>query len=867
MQWIRPKQVLCQNCSYSLFSLFVHGFASYSKPPARLEYARWQGALQRRTRSQYRPFVNANPLRAPEPQKASEYLRDPAEIESIVRQARQTFGETLPKGFLSVDEYKVYERLYGAPLADTHLEDVQSLEDSAEEDVEGLSPNMLMQEDDEGNLNEVEYETNATHENIPRSARSLEEDDEGVSALPREDRFQSRMKVLKTKAIEDLERRNAEVEDLLAQERATEEVEEIEISEEETVHEREAEEEEPDDLPDAAEGMDPSEKVQRAHPLTKAGHYGTSPSTIYIPKATFVDPVTDLLRDASNKQLSEVAEKTFGGPGLPNSTATFRSPNLVQQTISLDAYQGKMGEMEANSFLAAIYPGAYASIINVLVEVRKRLGSDWLQGLMQKPDGPRILDAGGAGAGVLAWRDIIKAEHEAMHSGPLPNGTPLPYGKSTVVTGSSTLRHRASRLLDNTTFIPRLPDYDPSRDHPSLESSNPQPRKQYDVIIAPYTLWPLKEDHQRKSQIQNFWSLLDPRGGVLILIEKGLPIGFEIIAGARETILKHHISSPGSNDVAYAVEDGSSNRYGSTKETGMIIAPCTNHAKCPMYVVSGRSQRRKDFCHFTQRFIRPPYLQRILGAKERNHEDVQFSYVAFRRGKDARQDHDFAQGSAATETAFKGYDRSNAPWLDDRTGAFSTETPYPPSSALSASKPHPLKFPRILLPPLKRHGHVTIDVCTPAGTMERWTVPRSFSKRAYRDARKSQWGDLWALGAKTRVPRNLRLGLAGKHRNKVNDANARAVHRAKTRDDGDVLDEGMAADVDVNADADVAVNGLGQGNAMDALEEFTRGTKAWRKAKAYAKTQHRLENKRVRKDKRSKSKTKMQDGDFDSDSI
>jgi ribosomal protein RSM22 (predicted rRNA methylase) len=49
-------------------------------------------------------------------------------------------------------------------------------------------------------------------------------------------------------------------------------------------------------------------------------------------------------------------------------------------------------------------------------------------------------------------------------------------------------------------------------------------------------------------------------------------------------------------------------------------------------------------------------------------------------------------------------------------------------------------------------------MCTPSGSLERWTVPRSFSKRAFRDARKSSWGDLWALGAKTRVIRTARVG-------------------------------------------------------------------------------------------------------------
>ncbi|EFW16630.1 37S ribosomal protein Rsm22 [Coccidioides posadasii str. Silveira] len=73
-----------------------------------------------------------------------------------------------------------------------------------------------------------------------------------------------------------------------------------------------------------------------------------------------------------------------------------------------------------------------------------------------------------------------------------------------------------------------------------------------------------------------------------------------------------------------------------------------------------------------------------------------------------------------------------------------------------------LSLPRLILPPIKRKGHVVMDVCTPAGKIERWVVPRSFSKQAYRDARKSKWGDLWALGAKTRMTRALKLGTAKK---------------------------------------------------------------------------------------------------------
>ena len=658
-------------------------------------------------------------------------------MESIVRQARETFGETLPKDFLSSEEYIIYERLYGPPSATTLPEDVDLLR-GVEEEEDELPENVLMKENAEGKLEEVIFDEDPLDEH-----ESIDQDVEPMpSETETETDFQARLAVFR-----DMVAANA------SQSKMTEEspsnfepnetLDELSSSEELAIEDEDVEESERED--DAYESGDSA----RTHPLTLAGRFSTSPATIQIPKDTVIDPITALLADASNKHLSEVAQRTFGGPGLPNSTATIVRANLKQQPIALEASQSNMGEMEGNAYIAAIMPGAYATVMSTLVEIRKRLGSEWIRKLLRKKGGPQVLDAGAGGAGILAWREMLRAEWELMHpDGVLPNN-PAPYGKSTVVIGSSALRNRASHLLDDTTFIPRLPDYDPSRDHPSLENKNPQARKQYDVILAPHTLWTLKEDYMRKNQIQNFWSLLDPRGGVLVMIEKGVPRGFELIAGARETLLKHHVASPGEEEVEAPIEAASRNRFG-PKEKGMIIAPCTNHGKCPMYITAGRSQGRKDYCHFSQRYIRPHYLQRILGTRDKNHEDIAFSYVALRRGIDQREANNVMQGQAAVEAAFAGF--------EDTEGTESTigsrQAIDPEGASVST-----LSLPRAILPPIKRHGHVTLDLCTPAGKIERWTVPKSFSKQAYRDARKSKWGDLWALGAKTRVQRNIRVGL------------------------------------------------------------------------------------------------------------
>jgi ribosomal protein RSM22 (predicted rRNA methylase) len=282
--------------------------------------------------------------------------------------------------------------------------------------------------------------------------------------------------------------------------------------------------------------------------------------------------------------------------------------------------------------VSAIWPSTYAAATSVFVEVRKRLGSKWLRQLLAKDGGPSILDAGGGGVGVLAWKEIIRAEWETMqHNRARP--PPTPPGKSTVLTGADNLRYRAASLLENTTFLPRLPDYVHVRDSATLVDDRPaSQRKQFDVIIAPHTLWPLGEEWERRQQVQNLWSLLNPDHGVLILIEKGVPRGFEVIAGARQFLLNQFIATPGSS-TSESEHEISSDSGALQKGKGMIIAPCTNHAPCPMYPVPGVSRGRKDYCSFQQRFIRPPFLQRILGARERNHDDVDFSYVAVQKGR------------------------------------------------------------------------------------------------------------------------------------------------------------------------------------------------------------------------------------------
>jgi ribosomal protein RSM22 (predicted rRNA methylase) len=690
-------------------------------------------------------------------------------IESIVRQARQTFGETLPKDYLSREEYVLYERLYGPPLRETRPDDLEYIPDGGEEATGDTVRNVLLKETGDGEFEEIEFdpalgfsviedggsaaeyevhelELNAEEEIIAGEAlkAALAEQAESKMSAEGEDTVQVQGK--NQREIDAISRLQRDMDEVVARPADEEDIDEE--------YEEDLEEDEEDgyeeDEPDAYLNSD----TTRTHPHTMTARSGTNPATLSLPKEQMIKPISELLARADMKHIRQAAEKAFGGKGLPYSSSTPASKKLLpQKHIGLDASQHRMSEIEADAYIAGVLPGTYASVMSTLVEVRKRLGSEWMRDLIFREggEGPRVLDAGAGGAGIMAWKEVLQAEWDVLKDEGIVEGGNAPSGRATVLTGSNPLRHRISKLLDNTTFLPRLPDYiHASNLETHLDGSAAQGRKAFDVIIAPHTLFPLKEDFRRKNMVQNLWSLLDPNGGVLILIEKGLPRGFEAIAGARSLLLDSHISSPGDTAFESRIESADTERF-IVKEEGMIIAPCTNHSKCPMYPIPGLSTGRKDFCHFGQRFIRPTYLQRLLGAKIRNHEDVKYSYVAVRRGVDARKaTNSLMQGEEATLQSFEGYEEHDLP---DAETEMSVEA--------SDIKFHPLSLPRSILPPLKRRGHVTLDLCTPSGKLERWTVPKSFSRTAYRDARKSKWGDLWALGAKTRTPRSPRLGRLG----------------------------------------------------------------------------------------------------------
>lgn len=721
-----------------------------------------------------------DPTQPLSPQNARDYLvrraqhlvgtlrESGAHQEEIVREARQIFSETLPDGVLNDNEYKIYTRLYGEPVPEEEI-----LDDEDADEV--LEPGDMALFDQDGHR--VEYDV------IEDELANGEDGEDGFETAEAEGDTNDEMLLdINEPLPPTLLVSNTQRLRVLAK----------------TINGQVVEEGEPID----GEEDDEIDPASRTHPFTAVGKFANDPGNVQLPMERFVRPVENIMSAFSNKQLKEISERTFGGPGLPDSALTPRIGRTREQVpIPLSAAHHSMGEMEANSFITTLMPPVYASITSVLVETRKRLGPTWLNNVLAKEGGPRVLDAGSGGAGILAWREIVQAHWDTLHSSDL-TPPPPPQTKSVVLTGSHTLRHRAAELLDNTTFVPRLPDYVHIRDAPTLGDDRPaSQRKQFDVVIASHSLYGLAQEFERKEHVQNLWSMLSADGGILIILEKGIPRGFEVVAAARDLLLEECIAVPKGLKTHYSNPTDSNSL--ASRKTGMIVAPCTNHEQCPMYLIPGKSQGRKDYCSFQQRYTRPTYLQRVLGASDRNYDDVDFSYISVMKGQDLRQrqvtswqgieDPLSSPGDAGLSDKAMDYNylmkNAQIGYEDTEPGTTLEEfTGRNPARQRVTTLPGPWNLPRVVLPALKRKQHVIMDVCTPHGKIERWTIPKSFGKQPYRDARKCQWGDLWALGAKTRILRNLKVGESDSREEKKKRRYSRAKDRANSLRDQEEQD-------------------------------------------------------------------------------
>lgn len=450
--------------------------------------------------------------------------------------------------------------------------------------------------------------------------------------------------------------------------------------------------------------------------------------------------------------------------------------------------------LDVETHLTAAFLQTYASIHSVLREARRRLGDDW------RPN--RILDIGfGPATGMVALNEVFGQVRDWN-----------PERKLSVIIGNPHMKYRALDILsqqqpefveadsnvEESIFEESVPEETvpeeavPEESHPqepvpsepileglALEEPDPEecveasaqvydegslqeyneepggvnvaskpsiPRPKirtvihqvvppsdspakYDLIIATHQLYrsgthyPASVDQHTTHLV----SLLSP-GGVLLFIERGDPKGFESIARSRQIMIRPENHVEVSKDPRIWKDSNVSLK---------VLAPCSHHGKCPLQVDIGGRKKNAGFfhwCRFAQSVERAKFT---LELKKGSFLSQKWDEETPGRGKGGKA------LSGKGRPGGKSFETANYSYLMVQRSDASGRHEQDPSD----------QWPRILSSPIKRDGHVIMNMCAPSGVVEQWTVTKSQGKQEYHDARKADGGDLWALGAKVIVKR------------------------------------------------------------------------------------------------------------------
>lgn len=315
--------------------------------------------------------------------------------------------------------------------------------------------------------------------------------------------------------------------------------------------------------------------------------------------------------------------------------------------------------------------------------------------------------------------------------------------------------------------------------HVVREAATPEPPEPPLTIgVNAFDLSLLETDAQRERHVRRLWK---SKAEIMVLIDHATPRGFASIAAARAQLLAHGRAERGSH----------------------VVAPCAHDAPCPVLHAFGGAvppPRAMPRCSFRQKYEPPPFMREALKWKGDAHKE--FCYVVVRRGQrpsvaqhvDAWAAEVPAQPRRSVEAAVQDMVASaqdDVALTQLRSGADTAVERAPRAPDVEAAmaalrergvdeervlQAHALTWPRLVRPPLKKGGHVTMDACTPSGEIQRFTVARSAGRQAYQDARKALHGDLYAHAARGGRPRTvLRSAAAAAEETADDDTPGRAI--------------------------------------------------------------------------------------------
>ncbi|KAM0749740.1 Rsm22-domain-containing protein [Meredithblackwellia eburnea MCA 4105] len=472
---------------------------------------------------------------------------------------------------------------------------------------------------------------------------------------------------------------------------------------------------------DAQDSISKSEKAIRGESLR---------GDVQLP-AELQEAVDRIIQDADNK--SDIRLKALELYAHLRKTSSIASattsstPSRDRQSPTSPTYD----DSTSLAYLAGLMPVVYAATLHALTVTRNRLAliSDW------EPD--RVVDYG-SGTGSAAWavqevwgpilhdgveareyvgldgsKDMIELSSSLF--GVLPMSVGGVSGSGTVEKGIR-LKARAHQLpIPSPSSALAKMQLGPSSmasSHVSAEEGKKGGKKT--LALCAFTLGEQGTREKRKEMVRAMWA---SGAEVIVIVDRGTPAGSRMVIEAREQLLMY-----GRRETVMEEETQSQPSSSGRKKGAFVVAPCPHDGDCPLHHSS------RSFCHFSQRVRSPPFLRHTKHSTK-GESDSKFSYVVIQRGERPSSPSSTLNIDQLVETAV--------------TDALQ-QIPFQPLQAPRNIMEHPgdeLRWPRVVAAPLKRSGHVIIEVCSASEQLERHTIPKSQGKQEYYDARKVAWGD------------------------------------------------------------------------------------------------------------------------------
>ena len=576
---------------------------------------------------------------------------------------------------------------------------------------------------------------------------------------------------------------------------------------------------------------------ETAERLTSNGRILSSRETRLLPETLRGRTYRPTLR--LNPDVAQAINNNITALHLPNNLRRV-AKNQFLALKENKLHQVPHTDLEIDSHIATFFLHDYGAIFQVLTDLKNNYGLEF------KPQ--NVLDVSmGPATGIIAFNDVMGPEYRC--------------NKDSVILSGVDMQKRAKIMLSRQ-FNEVQEEFAKAESEKSTDTGEePQDNieegedlvgevmtkkikiqtklknflpvgKQYDLIIISHQLL----QHERKfpmevdQNIERYLKLLAP-GGRIVVVERGTPLGFETVARARQIMIRPErfpdefgkiprpwIAGSSMQKVPSTSEDGTDSAEAPQQNECdyhlRIIAPCSHHRTCPLQTMnpnffSLKEGKKLKFCSFEKAIMRPKFSlelkkgkllankwdendvettdrkqnMKLAGSGRRNGNDyeiIHFSYLVAERSMNDKQT--ISEINEARNNNAKEADKYGVGSLGDNT---------------------PLTWPRIINHPTKRKGHIILDVCGSSGKIEKWIIPKSFSKEIYHDAKKVYKGDLWGLEAKTKIPSLAKINIEKfkkleKKRAKIARKEKRAEEREMTKRFNKITDDEQTNNVDIS---------------------------------------------------------------------